>query len=47
MIIAIICGVAGLLLGAGIYFLISRLAAANLVRKAEEEAEMIKKNKKQ
>ncbi len=45
MIVAIICAVVGLLLGAGIYYLISRIAAANLIKKAEEEAEMIKKNK--
>ncbi|MBR1877944.1 MAG: ribonuclease Y [Paludibacteraceae bacterium] len=41
----IISAVVGLLLGAGIYFLISRVAAANLLKKAEEEAEVIKKNK--
>jgi len=45
MILAIICAVGGILLGAGIYYLISRLAAANLIKKAEEEAEVIKKNK--
>ena len=45
MIVAIICAVVGLLIGAGIYYLISRIAAANLIKKAEEEAEMIKKNK--
>ena len=45
MIVAIICAVVGLLVGAGIYYLISRFAAANLIKKAEEEAEMIKKNK--
>ena len=37
--------VGGLLLGAGIYYLISRIAAANILKKAEEEAEVIKKNK--
>ena len=45
MIVAIICAVVGLLIGAGIYYFISRIAAANLIKKAEEEAEMIKKNK--
>ena len=45
MITAIICAVVGLLVGAGIYYLISRIAAANLIKKAEEEAEVIKKNK--
>ena len=45
MIGEIICAVVGLLIGAGIYYLISRIAAANLIKKAEEEAEMIKKNK--
>ncbi|MBQ2068285.1 MAG: ribonuclease Y [Paludibacteraceae bacterium] len=45
MITAIICAVGGVLLGAGIYFLITRLAAANLIKKAEEEAEVMKKNK--
>jgi ribonuclease Y len=42
---AIISAVVGLLLGAGIYFLISRIAAANIIKKAEEEAEVLKKNK--
>ena len=45
MMTAILFGVAGLLLGAGIYYLISRTAAANLLKKAAEEAEVIKKNK--
>ena len=45
MILAIICAVVGILLGAGVYYLISRYTAANIVKKAEEEAEMIKKNK--
>ncbi|MBQ6723999.1 MAG: ribonuclease Y [Paludibacteraceae bacterium] len=45
MITAIICAVGGVLLGAGIYFLITRIAAANLIKKAEEEAEVMKKNK--
>ena len=38
MMTAILFGVAGLLLGAGIYYLISRTAAANLLKKAAEEA---------
>ncbi|MBQ9297361.1 MAG: ribonuclease Y [Paludibacteraceae bacterium] len=37
--------VLGLLTGAGIYYVISRVAAANLLKKAEEEAEVMKKNK--
>ena len=39
MLVPILCVVGGILLGAGIYFLITRLAAANLIKKAEEEAE--------
>ena len=45
MITAIICAVGGILLGAGVYYLISRISAANIIKKAEEEAEVIKKNK--
>ncbi len=45
MIIAIICAVGGILVGAGVYYLISRISAANIIKKAEEEAEVIKKNK--
>ena len=45
MITAIICAVVGLALGAGGYYLITRVSAANLMKKAEEEAEVIKKNK--
>ena len=45
MLVAISCAVGGLLVGAAIYYLISRTAAANLIKKAEEEAEMMKKNK--
>ncbi len=45
MLVPILCVVGGILLGAGIYFLITRLAAANLIKKAEEEAEVMKKNK--
>ena len=44
-ILLIIAAVVGLLLGAGIYYLISRFAATNLLKKAEEEAEVMKKNK--
>ena len=44
-IIVVISAVVGLLLGAGIYYLITRVAAANLLKKAEEEAEVVKKNK--
>ena len=35
MITAIICAVAGLLVGVGGYYLISRVSAANLIKKAE------------
>lgn len=45
MITAIICAVGGILVGAGVYYLISRISAANIIKKAEEEAEVIKKNK--
>ena len=45
MIVAIICAVVGLLVGAGSYYLIARLVGADLVRKATEEAEVVKKNK--
>jgi len=45
MITAIICGIVGLLVGAGGYFLISYLIGANIMKKATEEAEMMKKNK--
>ena len=45
MITAIICAVGGILIGAGVYYLISRISAANIIKKAEEEAEVIKKNK--
>ena len=44
-IIIVISVVGGILLGAGIYYLITRIAAANLIKKAEEEAEVMKKNK--
>ncbi|MCR5050030.1 MAG: ribonuclease Y [Paludibacteraceae bacterium] len=42
---AIISAVLGLLLGAGGYYLISRMAGINMLKKAEEEAEVVKKNK--
>jgi len=45
MIIPIICSVAGLLAGALICYLVFRYTSAGLLRKAEEEAEIIKKNK--
>ena len=45
MVIAIICAVVGLLLGAGICYLIIRVSGNGIIRKAEEEAEMVKKNK--
>ena len=44
-ILLISTAVVGLLIGAGIYYLISRIAATNLLKKAEEEAEVVKKNK--
>ena len=44
-ILLIIAAVGGLVLGAGIYYLIARIAATNLLKKAEEEAEVMKKNK--
>ena len=45
VIIAIICAVVGILLGAGGYYLIARMAGISVLKKAEEEAEMVKKNK--
>ncbi len=45
MLIAIICAVVGLLVGAGGYYLIARIVGLSLVKKAEEEAEVMKKNK--
>ncbi|MBQ5387940.1 MAG: ribonuclease Y [Paludibacteraceae bacterium] len=44
-IITVIVAIVALLLGAGICFLIFRYSAAGILRKAEEEAEIIKKNK--
>ena len=44
-ILIILAAVGGLVLGAGIYYLIARMTASNLLKKAEEEAEVMKKNK--
>ncbi|MBQ2608031.1 MAG: ribonuclease Y [Paludibacteraceae bacterium] len=41
----VIIGIVSLLLGAGICFMIVRFTSVGLMKKAEEEAEMIKKNK--
>ena len=41
----VIAAIFGLLLGAGVCFLIFRYSAAGVLRKAEEDAEIIKKNK--
>ena len=38
VIIAIICAVVGILLGAGGYYLIARMAGISVLKKAEEEA---------
>ena len=46
MVIAIICAVVGgLLVGAGLYYLVARVIGASLLKKAEEEAEVMKRNK--
>jgi ribonuclease Y len=45
MILAIICAVVGLIVGAGIYYLIARFIGAGIIKKATEEAEVVKKNK--
>ena len=46
MILAIICAaVGGLLIGAGFYYFIARLIGASIIKKAAEEAEVVKKNK--
>ena len=45
MITAIICAVVGLLVGAALYYLIARFIGAGIVKKATEEAEVVKKNK--
>ena len=44
-ILIIICVVAGLLVGAGGYYFIARIIGAGIVKKAAEEAEVVKKNK--
>ena len=44
-IMTVIVAIVALLLGAGICFLIFRYSAAGVLRKAEEDAELIKKNK--
>ena len=43
--VVVIIGIVSLLIGAGICFMIVRFTSMGLVKKAEEEAEMIKKNK--
>lgn len=45
MLYPIIALIIGLLLGAGGYYLVARLSGANILHKAAEEAEVIKKNK--
>lgn len=45
MLITIAALIGGLLIGAGGYLIISRITGANIVHKATEEAEIIKKNK--
>ena len=45
MILAIICAVGGILVGAGLYYLIAKLIGAGIIQKATEEAEVVKKNK--
>ncbi len=44
-ILIIICVVAGLLVGAGGYYFITKLVGAGIIQKATEEAEVVKKNK--
>jgi len=44
-ILAIICAVGGLLLGAALYYFIAKLVGAGIIQKATEEAEVVKKNK--
>ena len=44
-ILIVICVVAGLLVGAGGYYFIARIVGAGIVKKAAEEAEVVKKNK--
>ena len=45
MLIAIICAVGGILVGAGLYYLITKLIGTGIIQKATEEAEVVKKNK--
>ncbi len=46
MILVVICAVVGgILAGAGLYYLIARIIGAGIVKKATEEAEVVKKNK--
>lgn len=45
MLYPIIALIIGLLLGAGGYYLVARISGANILHKAAEEAEIIKKNK--
>ncbi|MBQ2540166.1 MAG: ribonuclease Y [Paludibacteraceae bacterium] len=45
MLLEIVIGIVSLLVGAGICFAIVRYSSVGLMKKAEEEAEMIKKNK--
>lgn len=45
MLYPIIALIIGLLLGAGGYYLVARISGANILHKAAEEAEVIKKNK--
>ena len=44
-ILIVICVVAGVLLGAGGYYLIAKFVGAGIVQKATEEAEVVKRNK--
>ena len=44
-VLSVIIGIAAFALGAGICYLIFRFTAIGLLKKAEEEAEIIKKNK--
>ena len=44
-ILIVICVVSGLLVGAGLYYLIARIVGAGIIQKATEEAEVVKKNK--
>ena len=44
-ILIVISAVCGLALGSGLYYLIARIIGGGIIRKATEEAEMVKKNK--